>query len=487
MEASAAPASSANDQSITTSGTGSSQASQQSSRCEFSLTMESGVDDGVIELQIDSPVAASSVAQPISVSASKLPSPDSSSSSSFAAFAATKASDALPVSLSLSTSSTSSTSPTSLTVEAPSLSAQDEKDLFQLFSLIGNKKDFGDFVDLLKNNSPERVDFLIGKLFQEIDKIKEKKEKEKRFQFVKESLIARFPTIMNCVYQGVVQVDGIKIMVKKLKEKGSLKEIDCLVCENIEDLKVKARDFIKDNPGKGCGFIVQNPGFGGSSMHVTPLYIFPNKADPNKFECVILDSVGTSKGDYSQFLQLGLEKEFAKRGGSPISAYHHYSKKRQSDSRSCPIFAIRDIVEISKDPAFFVEFIRKKSQLASKGALPKEQTFSELPLRMLKVTQNIADLTQILVEEQHMDLRDPNLVVKSKKGVESFRDRFIEKGGRHVSIIKDKDANVYVSEKFRKYEKMIILEVVRQEVQRSGLDKPEEKKKAPERKEKGKM
>lgn len=333
--------------------------------------------------------------------------------------------------------------------------SEKDKDLFQIKQLVKGKRVVAlrTFIQE-KNWYPEKVLEYLYEVFKSL-----KKDKDyQAYQNLKEFLLIEYQPdtskhLLNTEELPVFLGDGIKLTLTKLKEKRPL-GFDCIVCEDMKALQDRINEFKKmgKEAPKNISFIVRPD---VDSHHVTPIFLEKVVEGENiKYKCVIMDSNG-SEGTVLGSLSVRMltnNKDFI---------LYCFKQRRQTDETSCPILAIRDIIEISKSPKDFMEIVESSS--VKKDEEIRE--FTKLPIAMMKVTQSITTLENYL----NLHYGDKDASFLSKTGPKSFKKEFTDREegtrSRHISIVHSKTGgskpgNVYTANKVKLYELMLIFELI---------------------------
>lgn len=182
-------------------------------------------------------------------------------------------------------------------------------------------------------------------------------------------------------------------------------------------------------------------------QHLTPIYI---ESEEQKLQLVMTDSMGIM-GPYALPLCEHIETALSDTNIENYTLYL-YSRKRQHDTTSCPIFSLRDVVQYSKTH-HFLQFVQVEADSKNSGnaqSLKKNQNvkhviiFDNLPPAMLKTTQSLKFIKSYDTEEPSISLYD---------SLEKHRIITLESGSR-------KEINNLINERFLKYERLIFARVI---------------------------
>jgi hypothetical protein len=193
-----------------------------------------------------------------------------------------------------------------------------------------------------------------------------------------------------------------------------------------------------------------------SNKHFIPIYICKPQS---QLKVVITDSRGQIIGDK---LKACLEKAFN-------NAFIYWcNKPRQQDYHNCSVFAIRDIIQMSKNPNF-LQFIEDDATL-SKNVVLKQNTlytFNVLPPYLMKSSQLLFQSlcpsvpAKYSLEEYINQLPVEERKLKNSKGQEEDFDKTWLKST--YSISPDQGLHhFYIDQRRYKYQAMIIRDVIGQ-------------------------
>lgn len=257
---------------------------------------------------------------------------------------------------------------------------------------------------------------------------------------------------------GILGHKGIELMIQYLKEKKSLPEEDFVtVCQDRNRFQEALSKLAGDQnlpDGYTHSFVVtkfnENPY--GLPAHVTPVLVRKNG---NKWDILITDSttdrenVNSPKSSCQPIQEIihNLEQT----GKFPVRHLHMNTFWRQSDSVSCPIFTLRDIVFFHRNGDTFL------NQLHTQADEKKIHLFTHLSPELMKMTQSLRDLDPYLRSE-----KDHKMTRRKTQTEETF----IENLNRHVKETPSGRRNMMATERAEKYQKLMI-ERLRETLQRA--------------------
>lgn len=302
-------------------------------------------------------------------------------------------------------------------------------------------------------------------------------KREEEYQFVIKCIYAAYPDVENYIrhitpkidniMRGFLSPEGIRLIVDELKSQGEFNNINCIICDSIKDGAEKIRNFVKqeNQAAKGCCFIVRTRDeFHPESLHVQPIYI---ERQGDGFDCIILDSTGAKGGEstsasdrypYSHSFKipdyLGNENLLVK--------FFHYNVRRQIDGSNCPIFSIRDVLAITRDPDAIMSLVRKTAKVVKRFPLDENNfIFDLLPPNLMLPTQSSTTLTNYFTEYRTRSGKDDAKLTHSKITQHTVKRVVLIKGQDSKQTPGELSQNVYVERKYRKYERRIIAIVIK--------------------------
>ena len=257
---------------------------------------------------------------------------------------------------------------------------------------------------------------------------------------------------------------AIELLVQKIKNQphSLLKGVECHVCATIEDFyeKVSRLDLKKE---RHVEFLVRDASKELSSKEGSHMTSVHGRIKDGKAVFIVTDSVGN----------MGLIENFnyrldPKKEG--VSTIYSFTGRRQKEITSCPVFAIRDMIEFLRHPELFDEIPAM--------ATPVDENvvyFNFLPPYFMKVCQSnkqindyIGNVKEALRVRKEEIERDPELlgkesvlaaIGKRNKELAALEKIFLtfhrlkeEEGGR--------EKNLYSAQRYYKYEALILLEVL---------------------------
>lgn len=243
---------------------------------------------------------------------------------------------------------------------------------------------------------------------------------------------------------------GIEFILKQCEQKGSLRGMPIHVgftsFEDIDpELDKILKDFVEANGPQRCCMIAQKNTFSSSPEilnHYFPIYL--EKDENNNIQVLITDASIIKKTDISNQLKRLLGKHALEKG-IPINIKTYVSAARQFDVQNCGIFAIRDVLEISKDPEGVMSWVRKRTDNKEGSDLLPYVYFKNLPPRMMRVTQSYDILKKY----------ERKMARKAAKGKEEALISKLSEGKHVRQNEKSRPTNYRITDDARKYEKMI--------------------------------
>lgn len=305
------------------------------------------------------------------------------------------------------------------------------------------KKD--DFKALVKALPKEQAPEVIKKLLSELAF----DEKGKEYSFMMENLRELFPQIDTYVahvqvggYQGdALSTEGIRSMVKILTEKETLK-MPCIVCDTYEQFEEELKKLAENPSDVRAGLIVRNQAKNDKTtlnLHVTPVYV---EKTGSSFRCSITDSLGSNQ-IYTNVIAAKINKQISTIAKDvQIFCYYDTSRQGKSDRTNCPIFCLRDLVQLSKykDPISLLEQSAQIFPADQQSKMPNIRYFGKLPPAMMKLTQSLS----------RIDGYDGG---KLRESIKAKHER--------------NGLNVMIEQRFLKYERLLIAQVVSQALSKS--------------------
>lgn len=274
------------------------------------------------------------------------------------------------------------------------------------------------------------------------------------YNFIVSNLREVFPKINDFIshvvtsdFEGdTLSCEGIRTMIKILQEKGSL-TIPCIVCETYEELQNELQKFKNTTGDAKISFIVRNQTDqsikdGQLNYHVTPIYV---EREGSSYKCAITDSLGGSQL-YSNIISKYTRDTF---GTSPkdctVYCFSDVSRQGKTDKTNCPIFSIRDIVQMSKYPNI-MEFYAS----VSTERVPGLCFFTKLPPSIKKFTQSVTGIKNFDAEEKKL---------AELNGVDPPQSIFtLLKTGGHLSP--DDKMNLISEQRFLKYQRLLVAKAI---------------------------
>ena len=347
------------------------------------------------------------------------------------------------------------------------------------FAISKNPAKFKETMEsIFKENKPE----VLGQLLEELAL----KTPPDEYNAVMDMLTKQYPSLCNCFDRlhdangnalGLsLNLAGLKIMVEHFKKQGDL-TTECIVCDSYEDFKKKL-ELVSAKKDVKCTFIVRHFSKEFKKVHVTPIY-FENKN--GKANLIITDSTGdTVTRTVKDPMSMGSKEEKTYITGltnsikdaMPGAVIHYFTKRRQHDQTNCPIFALTDVIHMSKHPNI-LDFVQARSIVAEKN--PSIRSFDELPPEMMSTAQSRSDIEKYLGIEQVN--KESGSAGTSKMTVEEYARKgsgadpkkveLAQVIAHHtVSVInkdgKPKQINAFAANQFTKFSRMVIAKAFEQ-------------------------
>lgn len=333
--------------------------------------------------------------------------------------------------------------------------------LFNVLKKEGKHKLAADFaVALLKNESP----------------LLDSNKKRYHYEFILRNLKAVYPeitTFFSKKYRGEVEVtesdvsgegvdhiimnpNGIRIVLDDLNRKGSLKDLDIIIYDYIDELVANLKNVLlqmANKPGRQKQGMLVRQRYKGKQQynHITPIVI--EKTNEGKFRILVTDSVA-KKTSALKLIKI-VENSFKSTSlQNDIALYVHLGQKRQNDGANCPIFSMRDLVHTSQHFDEVMDWAEHRSTKMEETQFA--YSFNYLPPGMMKIAQSMSLVKEYL--STHKDQSKKSICTRTKKKGQTLKEAL----AKHTrsSLMGLKERNVKVTGLFLKYERMIIHNVI---------------------------
>lgn len=337
----------------------------------------------------------------------------------------------------------------------------DQKDYTQAKELITHKNST-EFKNLLANLKHDEAGELVKRLLNdEVDLLKE--GSKENYHFILKNIIEVFPDISTYFSEPepnkyTLTSKGIDLIVADLRKREKIR-CDVNTCfmdaknrHHPDSIETKLGAFLKS--GQKEAFFIVRHGF--EAGHHTPLYIQKHN---DGYRILMTDSTG-GETYYGVYLQNTLE-EILQNNHIDAKIYTHIGEARQYDSTNCAIFAIRDVVQVAKNPDAIFEWIEKNGE--SIEASSTSLLFKHLPPQMMKTMQHLDPIKKRTALPGY--LKNNPAVTVSTRGQEIPLSEYIEKNKIRKG---DLALNFKVPGLFLKYQRQVLAEVIGNATQNSA-------------------
>jgi hypothetical protein len=266
----------------------------------------------------------------------------------------------------------------------------------------------------------------------------------------------KYPWIKNYIFNdkkdSILKIPAIKIMVDLFQKKTS-NLLTTHICDHFNLFKRKLEEIqpslLKGQPH--C-FIVKHP----NSLHVTPIFVRKDEKDQLKF--YILDSTGIYQ-NYTHDCKVKILSI------APQAEITYFTLQRQFDESNCPIFALRDLVQASKNPSLFDGMDKAKKEVSSSGSSKIFQV-DQLPPYMMKGIQS-EKAKKAYIKSYESVSQETNLI--NKKGeTESLENNIARHSIKNKKIVENQDNtittkptyNIFIDQRFWTYQALVIGKVI---------------------------
>ncbi len=331
--------------------------------------------------------------------------------------------------------------------------------------------DFTAFVDGLEKQNPKVVSAILHELSDKqvvqyvndfLHSIYRKaKRNDKRIELLLEALQKRFPHVPFDHYfipkfEGhILCPDGLRIVLDYLKTKGALKQdAHIIVCDSLEDLteEVRKLDWQKEFR---VGFLVR----GRNKERPTELHIIPGYIEHKpgmSVELLVTDTAGKAESIYGgvkttytnmfvKYFQMGLPQE------AQLKVYAN-GFLRQYNWTACPIFSVRDLVQIFRNPQLMQQVKDRYNTSAEQIVF-----MDALPLVLMKPHHGLTVLDKIADTKAG---REEPVGYNKQKEPESLYDNLLKHKFEIFTGENRKLINNYTNEREVKYLGVILSKIL---------------------------
>lgn len=320
---------------------------------------------------------------------------------------------------------------------------------------LNNKKTF----KILSKTSDYEIKKFVNTYLVSLQKNAEERDlNDRRINLLISQLKIRYPhkdfdNYFRLVFSGIVLCpDGIRIILKYLKEKGKIQShSDIRVCDSLEELtnEISKLNWEKDFK---VGFLVRCRAQDNTTeIHITPAYIENRRGSPP--DILITDTFGgqdrilsNKKTTFTELFIEHLKKGLPENLNSKIYAS---SFVRQGNWTACPIFSINDITQIFYNPKLFDQ-IKKQADSHDEH----RYILNKLPPAMMKPHHGWKKLTEMANSEEGLEVIGLHKNQKPKtirEVVAKHKRQIISKEG--ISL---KEINNYTNAKEIKYLSIVL-------------------------------
>lgn len=263
--------------------------------------------------------------------------------------------------------------------------------------LCENKREFKQFFCRLNlQNKQNEAAFLISQLLKDASR-EFTSNSAAPYLFIIKNINKIYPQISRFFTNPMVQNGlkiisprGVEVIIRELKEKGSLKDMQSIVCCNFNELEIqmlKTIDEMKNhNSLNRCCFHVRCFGKYKKSRHIAPIYL--EKMENGKFVSFLTDSVGANGISY---VISSITNDILDKANINVTRYIYTGKARQKDETNCPVFSINDSLYFAKHSEKLKEWAKKYGQ-KDEG---DDVFLDKLPPQMMKTTQFLSVMQQL--------------------------------------------------------------------------------------------
>ncbi|MCE5316048.1 MAG: hypothetical protein LLG04_01620 [Parachlamydia sp.] len=321
-----------------------------------------------------------------------------------------------------------------------------------------------DFLEALEGcQNEEEIALVIGKILVEVTDRTDNVLYEQTLKLLQEI----YPDINKfCLDKGdghrLLSPLGVEVMLETLKQKGKLHDIPTHLCLAPEQAIGHLEQLANGAPGEKMSLVMRyDDGVNQSNEAVESIHYFAVIAEKSDQGLRIAITDSFSSNHYRSEVVDGIQERFTNLG-IPCKVFvpkivrhpetgREITFRRQSDSYSCPIFALRDISQFSQHPEILDEIESHASPPETDDNV-QVVPFERVPKALMKATQSLTKLADYDDKSVTTQLRRSGkinpLPVKGSPG-------------------KVKDANTFIMDRNRKYERIMIAAAIAK-----GLVKP---------------
>jgi hypothetical protein len=251
----------------------------------------------------------------------------------------------------------------------------------------------------------------------------------------------------------ILGAKGIEIILNDINEKKHyFDEMPCSICEGLNKIQETVTKVITDllvspNAGKRGVLII------GETGHVLPLYIEKNQkgqlkiintdSAPNNYGTIIYEHIVAS------LREMHIQPTEIEIIGEPASPLY-----RQHDYTSCPIFAIRDLVQFARnhEAVQFFDNQEKTHQSLDLMGDYKYTSVKDYPPALMNTTQSLKSLEMY---DLQMGLASKNEDMEVEYSSESVTEK-LSQAGKIAYIDKKTRSNAKILFLLHKYQELIL-------------------------------
>ena len=287
-----------------------------------------------------------------------------------------------------------------------------KRDIAQFQKVVKDDKDPGQLVNdlLVALNQADDIgsyDFVISKLEMIFPKIGDYVEKREEGR--------------------VLSTEGLQKVFDRIKKTRPW-VVETMITKKGKEFLGKLREIQETDKDVEFGIIFYD------GVHFRPFYICKREGG---IEILCTDSLGSEEARTMGFSADDMLERF------PGAMVHSLSTKRQFDDTNCPIFSLRDIVQISRYQLKGNDIFKYVQQHELEESQGRDRIFDSLPPALMKITQSMRKLGSY---QESVEL------LKGKPGKRYLRDVSV-KGERKLG-------NAYAQDKFAKYERFLIVAAI---------------------------
>lgn len=309
------------------------------------------------------------------------------------------------------------------------------RDKFRTAAAVNPANSVSEFSDILRDSDTHTTAIAIGSLLQNCAL----RDIGPEYQFATNLLRTEYPELNDYLQdfgkkREILSPAGVAILLEMLKEKGKLNDVPCHICLTPEQAGEHLSDLIHSENGR-MGLIIQVR---------EPLHYFAMVAEKSEkgVRLAITDSFP------SDAFHEGLLNEIVNRFCSTEMTIFKPGFQRQTDTVSCPIFALRDTSQFCQHPEILDQIeLSAKPQSADESSSPiRLVEFSRFPPALMKATQS---LSAIRAYDQTAETPDVLSELKDHGRIHPVPDPTEE--DPHAM----KDANTLINERNLKYARIM--------------------------------